>query len=101
MKNNIISGLMAMPSPRKSGQPRVGNVLLPRNNLVALDSSQRFLFQPEYFNLHTRGAHNIKMAIGYVGDRLVFSHGSDSDLLHRADQPRVVVLIPRSTPFRS
>ena len=75
-------------------QPRVGNVLLPRNNLVAMNDDQRFLFQPEYFNLHTRGAHNIKMVIGFVDDRLVFSHGSDSDLLHRASHPRVVVLIP-------
>lgn len=65
-----------------------------RSNFVIRHPDLGFIIQPKRFLHHTSGAHNSKIAIGYVPEDFRFEHGDNCDLEHLADAPRVVVFIP-------
>lgn len=65
-----------------------------RNNLVVTDPAVAWQVQPSGLWLHTPGAHNAKISLGYVPTSFRFEHGDNTDLEHLADAPRVVLFIP-------
>ena len=84
----------------KSGVKESGDigVLRPRNNVLAQETHLGFAMQMKELLLHTPGAHNQEVCMGYVGGDAptAFSHGDDSDLMHEAGAPRILVLLPMS-----
>ncbi|MCC5828210.1 MAG: hypothetical protein JJU36_02070 [Phycisphaeraceae bacterium] len=65
-----------------------------RNNFVIRHPDMAFAIQPRHFIHNTSGAHNSKIAIGYVPEDFRFEHGDNTDLEHLIDAPRVIVFIP-------
>jgi hypothetical protein len=65
-----------------------------RLNLTAADPAESFAIRMDRFRLHTPGAHNAKIMLGYMPTRWRFTHGDNGDLVHWADAPRVVLFLP-------
>jgi len=67
---------------------------LERVNLTVPDTKVALSLQPNELKLHTVGAHNAKLMIGYMGEGWQFSHDDNNDLAHWAGRDRVVLFVP-------
>jgi len=79
---------------RAEAPPFYRHGLHGRNNLTARDQDLAFAVQPKHMLLNTDGAHNLKIAIGYIEDDFLFEHGDNADLEHLALCDRVIVFLP-------